>query len=869
MGCIFSVDELQIQYADKTYCLAQFRPLSTWPDKSLKWVLCDFFIDLLPWQSTQVTFLKQEKKSPAAPPLPLKDGTFDLSVDTGACRFLLRKDKLKPFHEVWISGKNILDPIQTGIFFKGCNGKQYFPEINDIKIEERGALRVTIKIAGEMVPSNSPKRKSGLVFISRLTFWKGKTNCRFEFTIRNTKAAKHNDGYWDLGDPASFFIKELSASIGLQTTKCWHIAWKPNPGIPSKITCRPLCLYQDSSGGENWRSKNHLNLHGQIRRSFCGYKVFEKDGNILAEGKRASPEFALVSEDSLVSVSMENFWQNFPSALTGNDKSVGIVYFPSNTDEDHELQGGEQKTFIVNICFLEKDRNQCVSHSYQPLFVTTPAHWYQRANVFSFFSAQNSNDNKILSQLLNESVNGKNNFFSRRETIDEFGWRNFGDFFADHESFERIGHFFNNVIISHYNNQYDFLYSLLYHFAKTGEIKFFILAKDLAEHIIDIDIYHTTEDRDTFNKGLFWHTNHFLEAGTATHRSFSRRGNYSDSMQTIKSVGGGHSYEHAYTKGLLFYYFMSGDENVREAVLDLITWVETGLTIGNGVIAKIEEKILKFFKAFLNRGGSKPTSPPPFLFNGPGRASGNALSVMLDAYELTKDTKYIYLAERLIHRCVHPDEDISSREMLNPNTRQMYTIFLHALALYLDKKREMFQIDNNFKYARDVILHYGHWVKNKEYLFFTKPELLDFPNFATRTAQDIRKANILFIASMYEIIPEQKELLVRRAEFFYQSALEHIQNLETKGLTRPLAILMAVGCLKAYFDSQSATNFDSLSENQFFAIADKRDNRPWGKAWETATFVLSGFSIEREIRWIFLRCRQIAYFIKNGITKSS
>ena len=49
-----------------------------------------------------------------------------------------------------------------------------------------------------------------------------------------------------------------------------------------------------------------------------------------------------------------------------------------------------------------------------------------------------------------------------------------------------------------------------------------VLMDDLARHVADIDIYHTVEDKAAYNGGLFWHTCHYVDAGTSTHRSYPR-----------------------------------------------------------------------------------------------------------------------------------------------------------------------------------------------------------------------------------------------------------------------------------------------------------------------------------------------------------
>ena len=49
-------------------------------------------------------------------------------------------------------------------------------------------------------------------------------------------------------------------------------------------------------------------------------------------------------------------------------------------------------------------------------------------------------------------MDGPNSFFSRREIIDEYGWRHYGEVYADHENAYYSG---VKPLVSHYNNQYD------------------------------------------------------------------------------------------------------------------------------------------------------------------------------------------------------------------------------------------------------------------------------------------------------------------------------------------------------------------------------------------------------------------------------
>ena len=88
------------------------------------------------------------------------------------------------------------------------------------------------------------------------------------------------------------------------------------------------------------------------------------------------------------------------------------------------------------------------------------------------------------------------------------------------------------------------------------------MMEELAAHVVDIDIYHTQQDKWAYNHGLFWHTYHYGDADTATHRSYPRAG--------AKVIGGGGpSPDQNYTSGLMLHYFLTGDAASRETVIDL------------------------------------------------------------------------------------------------------------------------------------------------------------------------------------------------------------------------------------------------------------------------------------------------------------
>ena len=63
---------------------------------------------------------------------------------------------------------------------------------------------------------------------------------------------------------------------------------------------------------------------------------------------------------------------------------------------------------------------------------------------------------------------------------------------------------------------------------------------ELANHVVDIDIYHTTRDKAAYCGGLFWFTDHYLDAATSTHRTYSHENAPDDGSPygELMAVGG-------------------------------------------------------------------------------------------------------------------------------------------------------------------------------------------------------------------------------------------------------------------------------------------------------------------------------------------
>jgi hypothetical protein len=233
---------------------------------------------------------------------------------------------------------------------------------------------------------------------------------------------------------------------------------------------------------------------------------------------------------------------------------------------------------------------------------------------------------------------------------------------------------------------------------------------------------------------------------------------------------------------------MTGDVRAKESVLDLARFVLNGINGPDEPIALLKAMVKHNLSWIKQKRGFQ--NPIPYeLLEGPDRASGNALGVLLDAYTLTGERGYLLKAEELIKCCIHPEDDLAKRKLSDVNIRLMYTIFLQALGKYLEMKLEKGEIDYMYAYSVESLLHYAKWMLGNEVPFLSIREQLDYPNFATRATTDIRKTNVLILAASYS----EGDLRLRfleKARFFFETSIRDLLSLETRILTRPIAILM-------------------------------------------------------------------------------
>ncbi|MGK2907148.1 MAG: hypothetical protein ACSLFH_12500 [Desulfuromonadales bacterium] len=743
----------------------QIRVLKEWPDRSIKWLLADFAVDLPANGETKFHLAAAADSVPVHPyQVVVTPGEEIWTVDTGAGKFDLDARIYRPCKSVHCEGVDTLTE-DTTCLLREQTGMEALPIVEEVSLEDDSRLHAIVRMTGHFTsPAGNDLR-----FASRLHFFAGCMTVKVEFTLHNPRSAIHPQGLWDLGGPGSVLFKELVFTFPLSANDQVHCAVEPSLPFIVVPAGAGFKLYQESSGGENWQSPVHRNREGRVPHSRRGY-VVEVDGRESTEGLRATPLVWCGNAGKGVAVALPRFWQEFPKGIEVADGKLRIALFPADFPGLHELQGGEQKTCFFWIDFTaEKD---ALAWALDPVQVVASPATYRRSGVLSDLPGDDD---------LVDSFASSTDIITKREIVDEYGWRHFGEVYADHEA---VNHQGDEVFVSHYNNQYDFLAGAYRKAFTTKDAGWYKIAAELADHVRDIDIYHTDRDREEYNHGLFWHTDHYADAGLSTHRAYSRE---QKAAYQMHSGGGGPGAEHCYTTGLVLHYFQTGNPDFKKMVIDLAEWELLSLTGPQTLLAALKRGV-GYLNLWRSSRGNRQLFPRYPLTRG----TGNAITACLDAFEVGGGRRFLVRAEELIQHTIHPGDDLGCRELLNTEVAWSYTVLLVALAKYLDKKFELEEFDTAFAYARASLLAYTEWMVIHEYPYLAKPEVLEYPN-ETWVTQDLRKSVVFCQAARYAENEEQKVVFMERASFFYNYVREELPKHNSSSFSRPLALMLQNG----------------------------------------------------------------------------
>lgn len=680
-GALCSCDKLAIFDETGKRLPAQFTPLARWPDGSVRWLLCDWLASV-PSRGRAQYALGEQAGSPPETPLRLKEDDGQYAVTTGSLRFTVRKRQFDLLHQVWMDrdgngefGEEELmasSDSDLGLVLLGPGGQGRFTsgygDVTETAVEYRGPVRVCLRVRGML---KDARGAGELSYTARIEAYAGQSFVKTTVTLENPnpggRLPSMPSNYWGLGGVGNALFREFALVQRLRLDAYPYV----EVGEAGELRLERLPLlesayvYQDSSGGEHWYHRNHMNRDLRIPLRFRGYEVVH-DGTQVVRDDRFQGWLDLADVRWGCAVAIREFWQNFPSALEARaDGTLSAALWPRFSAADHELIAGEQKTHEVVWYFRAHPPypRQVMQVAAAPLRAWAPAEVYLASGEFGRHAPYAEGEFSGFERMVHAAIlNPGRNFATDRETIDEYGWRNYGDVWAANERDQTGGPRQGERMVSHFNLEYDEAWGMLLHAARTAEVHpelardWWDYGRAAALHEADIDIHHSTREageRGAWAGGKQTHTEHGVEAERSAHTGRVAPHVFG-TLSWPWGPGGGPESGHWNSRGMLFAYYLTGERRFLDAAMD----------ITNATVHKIEHD-------------DHPQTESP------GRESGHSIQILTDAYLLTWDPYYRHLLDKAIEGA-HFSRSSWAKEMPSEVSYWALAIYLRAIGRYLD-----------------------------------------------------------------------------------------------------------------------------------------------------------------------------------------
>ncbi|MFP4354883.1 MAG: hypothetical protein ACLFUJ_07130, partial [Phycisphaerae bacterium] len=473
-------NRLRLCQEGKSLVLQQ-RVLDRWPDGSARWVLLDW---ISPPGQVEVSLSSPTERTVPEHVLQVKERADGVVVDTGCAEFCVSTGTNIPFASVQQQETTLLASGGSAIRTTDQQGRVHQAVADSVRVLEQGPVRAAVLLEGALAPALDNR----LLFACELHFFAGRPEVEIRLSVHNSNPASHPGGMWDLGQEGSVFLQEVAVVFDLQCGNQAVVQLSPEPDA-SLVEGQTVELYQDSSGGENWDSTCHVNRDNTVPLQFRGYRLHVDQDE--SKGLRATPTMVVRQPGRCLAVTMEHFWQNFPKALSWDGQNLSVGLWPGQFADLHELQGGERKTHVFMVSLGDELELEDLNWARSPARAAIDPDWVAATGVIPYLLPEKQDPHEQYKQLVWAALDGEDTFLAKRERVDEYGWRHFGDMYADHEAVYYDG---PDELVSHYNNQYDGIWGLGVQFLRSGDIRWFEQMQELAMHVSDIDIYHTDGD---------------------------------------------------------------------------------------------------------------------------------------------------------------------------------------------------------------------------------------------------------------------------------------------------------------------------------------------------------------------------------------
>jgi hypothetical protein len=536
----------------------QFRTLAKWPDGSMKWVLVDFQTSVKSGGiNNNIHVIRGSGNSPGE---LAEDKGEVISINTGVMSVQIKKKGFNLFDSVIMEGRGIIAKgTSKSIVAIGEEGKEYLA-LNDSKtkvsIEENGPVRAVIKAKGTHVGNG----KRMMDYTVRMHFYKGKSMVRVFYTLRNASKEQFEHAYIRSLD----LVTKLSFNGPYQIGIAGHnsvIKEQLSEKDDNVVYYQAVSDFPQEYAGDAFYDKAPIppDYKREKERGFVqeGYWI-KKGERELARGKRKEyPDLAFLDisdkdgKGVTIGIRFAAGW--WPKSLRASGAGIiEVGLWPKENKVGYWIRYGSHNTFEVMYEFHDRANDPAASmKKFQyPLVAKASVEWYNRNvkgiyplyNFVSFAEEQNYIKGKGWDYLVG--------WRKPKMKVWRYHYWGWGGFLNQHD-FARIG------LVNFSRETEDIV--------RAGE--YFLGAEARFNYNADWAVYHS-DDYDL----------------SATERGKWRLPDPEKNREKAQLAKVVFEWEHPHWYGMPLYYYMTGDERIKEAILDWAEYVKkthTNITMGS------------------------------------------------------------------------------------------------------------------------------------------------------------------------------------------------------------------------------------------------------------------------------------------------
>ncbi|WP_143316747.1 hypothetical protein [Clostridium sp. HBUAS56017] len=518
-------------------CYVQSWPLAYWPDGSVKWTAQSAVFDSDSDRAYEI--IKTDRKLKPGKAIEIYESKEQIIIDNDVMKCYINKSGQDIIEKVLMKNKVVNEGGKLVVINEVRKDnihqfEKYYSKIENVSIENKGPLRVVIKVEGV----HSDEKREWIPFIFRMNFSLGIEYFRVTHTF-----------FFD-GDPNKDFIKGIGIQFSLSLNENdfnRHVRYALEEGMylePAKLLLTRFCAvdnkaYEKQINGEfvdiekadtrtiELAEKNAIwNNFKLTQDSANHYKIIKKSEENLTyvdvlHGSRANGLMYVGSESAGISLGLKNFWQRYPSSLEvkglAKEKTTAILWLwdpaveamdlrhYSNSPHMVAYEGFEEirstplgiaNTSDVYIGFYNKMQNNEeiyeMSKEWQnnSLLVCDPEHYYKTKTTGKWGLPDKSDDKKkFFEDILEE------NFEFYRKEIEQRNWYGYWNYGDVMHTYDGVRHQWRYDLGGYAWQNTELMPNiwLWYQFLRTGNALVYKIAEAMTRHTSEVDAYHFGE----------------------------------------------------------------------------------------------------------------------------------------------------------------------------------------------------------------------------------------------------------------------------------------------------------------------------------------------------------------------------------------